>query len=157
MEWLGSQYKFYLAFENSLCKDYVTEKFFNPFKYGMIPIFFGGNGVEFLAPQSTKSFINVRNFSSPSKLVDYIKYLDTHDNEYKSYFEWTKEYKVGLQLNEHCELCHKLNNQSNNNLPHKSIPNLDEWWNIKDEFGQPICLENPSYMDKLKAFMDYIL
>ena len=28
IRWLGEQYKFYLAFENSNCRQYITEKFF---------------------------------------------------------------------------------------------------------------------------------
>ena len=37
-----SDYKFFLAFENSNCKDYVTEKFWvNGFKYEAIPVYMG--------------------------------------------------------------------------------------------------------------------
>ena len=39
---LREQYKFYLAFENSDCKDYVTEKFFtNSLHQGVVPIVMG--------------------------------------------------------------------------------------------------------------------
>ena len=34
---LNNTYKFYLALENSVCQDYVTEKFFNILKYNVIP------------------------------------------------------------------------------------------------------------------------
>lgn len=34
-------YMFYLAFENSICADYVTEKFFNAMKRDVIPIVLG--------------------------------------------------------------------------------------------------------------------
>jgi hypothetical protein len=36
---LGTQYKFYLALENSDCEDYNTEKVFrNSFSSGMVPV-----------------------------------------------------------------------------------------------------------------------
>ena len=41
-EELSKNYKFYLSFENSLCQEYITEKFFNAMKSGMIPIAYGG-------------------------------------------------------------------------------------------------------------------
>ena len=40
LEMLRSDYKFYLAFENSLCPDYVTEKLFQTLIYDAVPIVF---------------------------------------------------------------------------------------------------------------------
>ena len=36
------KYKFYLSFENALCQDYITEKFFLALHSGVIPIAYGG-------------------------------------------------------------------------------------------------------------------
>ena len=44
---IASEYKFYLAFENSLCKDYVTEKLFRILKYNIIPVVLNGAQNEF--------------------------------------------------------------------------------------------------------------
>lgn len=55
-------YKFYLAFENSLCHDYVTEKFYNALLFNTVPVVYGGADYETLAPLG--SFINVNKFSS---------------------------------------------------------------------------------------------
>ncbi len=39
---LLSEYKFYLAFENSFCEDYVSEKFWNALRRSVVPIVMGG-------------------------------------------------------------------------------------------------------------------
>jgi hypothetical protein len=41
-EILGKEYKFYFAFENSMCRDYITEKFFHILKYDIVPVVLGG-------------------------------------------------------------------------------------------------------------------
>lgn len=41
-EYIGNKYKFYFSFENCLCKDYITEKFFLMLKFDTVPIVFGG-------------------------------------------------------------------------------------------------------------------
>jgi alpha-1,3-fucosyltransferase len=36
------EYYFYLSFENSICTDYVTEKFFNAMDRKIVPVVIGG-------------------------------------------------------------------------------------------------------------------
>ena len=37
-EKLVQGYKFYLSFENNLCQDYVTEKFWNAMRRNVVPV-----------------------------------------------------------------------------------------------------------------------
>jgi hypothetical protein len=39
---LATEYMFFLAFENSVCEDYVTEKFFRTLRFDTIPVVHGG-------------------------------------------------------------------------------------------------------------------
>ena len=59
---LEQDYKFYLSFENAVCVDYVTEKFYNAFLFNMVPIVYGGADYTKLAPNM--SYIDVRDFDS---------------------------------------------------------------------------------------------
>ena len=43
---LSKDYKFYLAFENSLCTDYITEKFFGVLKLNIIPVVMGAGNYD---------------------------------------------------------------------------------------------------------------
>lgn len=86
-ESLITGYKFTIAFENSISRDYVTEKFFQPLAAGSVPIYLGAPNVEAFAP-GAKSFINVLDFDGAKSLANYIRELDRDDESYLEYFEW---------------------------------------------------------------------
>ena len=67
MKMLESKYKFYLSFENAVCKDYVTEKFFKVLNYDIVPVVLGGADYSKLAPE--KSYIDARDFKSIADLA----------------------------------------------------------------------------------------
>jgi len=46
-EIIAKEYKFYLAFENSVCTDYITEKFFAILKFNIIPVVLGGGRYDY--------------------------------------------------------------------------------------------------------------
>lgn len=73
-------YKFSAAFENCKCDGYITEKIMDAFAAGTIPIYFG---TDYITKEiNPKSFINYNDFSSLQELVDYVKKIDTNDEEY---------------------------------------------------------------------------
>ncbi|XP_045120149.1 alpha-(1,3)-fucosyltransferase C-like [Portunus trituberculatus] len=110
LEMLEKDYKFYFSFENSLCQDYVTEKFFNAMTVNVIPVVYGFGNYSAIAPPH--SYINALDFPTPRKLADFLLYLDGNDTAYNEYFWWKPYYhqthdwaKKSMAF---CELCERL-------------------------------------------------
>lgn len=80
-ETLG-KYKFALCFENSILKGWITEKIFDCFFAGTVPIYCGAPDIENYIP--TNCFIDMRRFSGYAELREYLKSLSEKDIwEYK--------------------------------------------------------------------------
>ena len=84
-----SKYKFSIAFENAIAKDYVTEKFFDPLIMGSVPIYLGAPNIEEFAP-GDHCYIHVDAFPSVKALADHILELDNDRAEYDAYLDWKK-------------------------------------------------------------------
>jgi len=84
------QYKFYIAFENSISEDYVTERVLMALANGCVPIYQGAPNIEEFLP-SDKCIIKTDDFSSPMELAEYIKFLDRDDATYDEYLNWRRE------------------------------------------------------------------
>lgn len=81
-----AQYKFFLAFENSLLTNYVSEKLLTVLTMPLIPVYRGG--LPSLNITRKPSFIDVSNFPSPKQLAIYLLRLDANPEEYAQYHEW---------------------------------------------------------------------
>ena len=83
-------YKFYFCFENSVYKDYVTEKVYHALMSGTVPIYYGAPNFADFVPKN--SVVNVRAFSSPKELADYLVMLSNNETEYNKYHAWRKDF-----------------------------------------------------------------
>ncbi|CAH0561014.1 unnamed protein product [Brassicogethes aeneus] len=81
-----SQYKFIIAFENSICEDYITEKLWRPLMVGSVPIYLGSPSVKAWLPNK-KSAILVDDFDSAKSLADFIKVVNSNDTLYDLFLE----------------------------------------------------------------------
>jgi len=80
---LLSGYKFHIAFENKQRPGWCTEKLYDAFAAGTVPIYWGDPRVEdYFNPQA---FINAENFRCWETLVEYIAYLDQNEDLYTKY------------------------------------------------------------------------
>lgn len=123
-ETLRAQYKFYLAFENSWCPDYVTEKFYRTLQFDTVPIVLGGADYQRFAPPH--SYINALDFSTPKELADYLLLLDKSQELYAQYFQWRNDYNVFVPaLDGWCDLCQMAHDET---LPAKVYPDIQQWW-----------------------------
>ena len=159
---IAKNYKFYLSFENSICKDYITEKFFGILEYEIIPVVMGGGRYEkyvstplfilvfellneyfcFFVKIPKSGFINAKDFSSPEKLTEYMKHLSNNKTAYNSYFKWKKH--IVYQKKKYgflpiCEMCIKLNLDKIYGVKQSIIKDITEYWSPRSS-----CSNNAS-------------
>jgi hypothetical protein len=79
MEWL-SQCKFTIAYENQKHNGYITEKPFQAWLAGTIPLYYGDKSV--LSGINKDALIYADDFASENELVEYIKKVDNDDELY---------------------------------------------------------------------------
>ena len=77
-----SSYKFSIAMENSEGNGYTSEKIFNSFFAGTIPIYYGNYMIDDII--NPKSYILIRNEKDMKQKIEYIKKIDNDDNLYKT-------------------------------------------------------------------------
>ncbi|KJH43238.1 fucosyl transferase [Dictyocaulus viviparus] len=119
---IRDHYKFYLAFENSNCHQYITEKFWiNALRNNAIPIVMGAPKIDYVKVAPPHSFIHVDDYS-PRQLARFLSYLDQNTTAYNEYFEW-KSFGRVVESDFYCRLCDLVQSP-----PTKTYANLDVWW-----------------------------
>ncbi|XP_042884244.1 alpha-(1,3)-fucosyltransferase C-like [Penaeus japonicus] len=124
---LGNSYMFYLAFENSICEDYVTEKFFKALTLDVVPVVLGGANYSAVAPPN--SFVDTRDFASPALLGAHLLSIARNRSLYNSFFAWKSDYQIDIGFPFSplvCGLCRKLH-QSSGQKP-RNYNNVERWF-----------------------------
>ncbi|XP_063417321.1 4-galactosyl-N-acetylglucosaminide 3-alpha-L-fucosyltransferase 9-like [Mytilus trossulus] len=109
---LSKSYRFYLSFENSLCKDYMSEKIFRMYSDSIdfIPIVRGAPNAKDYLPQ--KTYISTSDFQSPQKLAAFLKTISRDKTRYISYLKEKHKYladKKEIFYLGLCDICYHLN------------------------------------------------
>jgi glycoprotein 3-alpha-L-fucosyltransferase len=123
-ELLDRDYKFYLAFENSNCRDYITEKFYvNGLGQNVLPIVMGARPEDYQRSAPEGSYIHVDEFAGPAELAAYLHRLDKDNTLYNSYFKWKG---TGEFINTYfwCRLCAMLHAPK----VHRHYDDVNDWW-----------------------------
>jgi alpha-1,3-fucosyltransferase 10 len=82
-----ARHKFTLAFENSISDDYVSNKLFEVWETGSVPVYLGARNVAQFAP-SRRSYIDVTDFEGPVELARYLNHLAGNPDDYEEYLAW---------------------------------------------------------------------
>ena len=139
-----NSYKFYLAFENSNCEDYITEKVYKILSLNMktVPIIMNGiNHLDKILPP--KSYIDVNTFSSAISLANYMLKLDNNDDMYNEYFAWRSTYRCILNWRP-CTFCrefHKVHGRQNTSFT-----------DVLAVFGKDNCEKPLHVLNRLQMF-----
>ena len=118
------KHKFYLSFENSFCRDYVTEKLYkNALTNEIVPVVLAN--MEFNDPTIIPpgGGINVLDFSSVKELAEYMKKVGSNSTLYNNYFRWYSNYTVLSEITHEtwCAVCQKLATDRSSRKVYKDI------------------------------------
>ncbi len=106
-------YKFVLAFENTLVEDYASEKFFHALVAGSVPVHRGTADIHMLEP-STPSILSAHDFPNAKDLAARMIELAGDEAKYEEYLAWKKngpsdKFKRLLNVSDvsgMCRICH---------------------------------------------------
>ncbi|XP_053348927.1 4-galactosyl-N-acetylglucosaminide 3-alpha-L-fucosyltransferase 9-like [Clarias gariepinus] len=127
-----SSCKFYLSFENSVHKDYITEKLFNALDLGAVPIAFGPSRQNYECFVPGDAFIHVNDFPTIMALAKHILHLHQNDAMYLRYFRWRRRFRVKktvFPVENTCQACEYIRQ----NRQYQVLTNLCQWfWYTSD-------------------------
>lgn len=120
---------FYLSFENSQAKDYISEKLWrNAFQAGAVPVVLGPSRATYEALAPPGSFIHVEDFRSPAALAAHLKHTATDRRAYERYLDWHQTHRIQTSTDWRERLCHVCVR-----FPHlasrKTYQDLETWVN----------------------------
>ncbi|XP_032391846.1 alpha-(1,3)-fucosyltransferase 9 [Etheostoma spectabile] len=129
-----SSCKFYLSFENSIHKDYITEKFNGPLAAGTVPIVLGPPRINYEDFAPGNSFIHVNDFPDAPSLAEFLLKLDQNTTAYMNYFNWRSFYTARRHLTEQnhefayaiCQACYYIGLGMNSKF--RFVPDLYKWF-----------------------------
>ena len=127
--------KFYLAFENTLCVDYVTEKTYkNAYQNEAVPIILSGANLSNPQIVPPGSYIDASKFKSAKELADYLKYVGGNKEVYNKFFEWRAKWDIRLATwtSLLCSVCKKIH-ESNSTLNSKVYTDLSGMYDKEKE------------------------
>ncbi|XP_042334727.1 3-galactosyl-N-acetylglucosaminide 4-alpha-L-fucosyltransferase FUT3-like [Sceloporus undulatus] len=124
-----SHYKFYLAFENSIHEDYITEKVWrNAFQSWAVPVVLGPPRENYERHIPPDSFIHIDDFPSAQGLANFLHELDRNTTRYESYFRWRSWLKPNGPTPwafKFCKACQALQASL---VQYQTIPDLSKWF-----------------------------
>ncbi|CAB3225279.1 unnamed protein product [Arctia plantaginis] len=122
-------YYFYLAFENAISEDYITEKILHALNHYTVPIVLGGsNYSRFLPPGSYLDAVKL----GPRLLAKKVYEIIENPESYYNFFRWRKYYSYHLrsespETDVYCNFCTVLNNKTLMDET-TTYDNFSAWW-----------------------------
>ncbi|XP_028177730.1 alpha-(1,3)-fucosyltransferase C-like [Ostrinia furnacalis] len=130
---VGERYFFYLSFENSFNKDYVTEKLLTALNNDVVPIVYGFANYTRFMPDG--SYLNARELGV-TNLAQMMADIIRDPERYANFFRWKNYYSYNYKdpnpdSNSYCQMCALMNDEEKIGET-TIVHNFRDWWDTWD-------------------------
>ena len=135
---LNNTYRYYLAFENKLCREYISDRFFETFDYDILEVVRGADLSYRPIDIDPKAYISASDFQNVHALGKYLQVLSKNVTEYANLLEHKDKYTnfpfLPLFKQSMCDVCKRLNNLEKYQFVYED---LYEWFRDKEPCFKP--------------------